>query len=610
MVPRVNALPDADLPEFLRSPEEFSQHLGEQLDPQSNGEKGDAFLAFVCKVLPLCDFWNGFGDPLPNPKKTHDKGVDFEARHQSSNVVIAGQSKYRIRDVAGLDTIISKFKDYEHTVAQKPSVTQAELFPEGEPQRTYVVVTSSKTRGIRKKYEESSLPSLAFYRHLLAENRIQIVDGVRLLESLQSLYRQSYLIAPEIELDFAADVLNVDNVYISVLNARTLRSLYARCGSSLFFENIRDFLGVSGNGGAKGPDTEAATLDTVNEAITDTLRRDPKRMLGRNNGITFQAESVEVVGPRALRLHGGSIVNGCQTTMCVVGAGEQANEAMIMTKIVIHDDSWEVAKSANYQNRVTRIDLEIARFLRPQLVRKVATDLGYGMTATKEVSISNVLEDIHLTKISHEAIKLLYLGIFSRHPNNLVNGNYSEVRLDTLNAIGVRGKHEYVMRVLFQLWVQMGNARDALQERYKAGKRGERILEVFRRFFDSDRMKYQCLLAILTACGCVGDDLMDKPTNDQEDADRILRFVANVEVVLVRHQPYFDKVFSHAFGVVSERILQQSKGDVPDVLQRMFDQVLNMTGSQFGHLCLMLQGRILADDTTAATANEIGIEPT
>jgi AIPR protein len=596
----VEVLADTDLPEFLRSPEAFSEHLGDQLSEQNNPDKGDSFLAFACKVLPLCDFWRDLGEPFPNPKKTHDGGVDFEAKHRSSNVICAGQSKYKIREVEAFDSIMSKFKNYEHLVAQKLAATQGELFPPNAPTRSYVVVTSSKMRTIRKRYEESSLPSLVFYRLLLDEDRLQIVDGERLLKSLQSLYRQSYLIAPEIELSLSANALRIDNVYISVVSGKTLRSLYGQCGSSLFFENIRDFLGISGNG---GDDKES----NVNDAIAETLKSHPRRMLGRNNGITFRADSVEVIGERLLRLRGGSIVNGCQTTMCVVGAGEKADDAVIMTKIVTDDDSWEVAKSANYQNRVTRIDLEIARFLRPQLVRKVATDLGYGMSASKDLSISNVLDDIHLTKISHDAIKLLYLGMFSRHPNNLFEGNYSEVRVDTLTTIGDHEKHEYVMRVLFGLWVQLGRARDALQARFRSSK-GDRILEVFKRFFEQDKMKYQCLLAIVTACGCVGDNLMDRSTKVQEDCGRILQFIARIEVILLRHKDYFDRVFLHAFGVISERILQQSKGDMPDVMQKMFDHVVSMSGAQFGHLCMALQGRIITDDSITNKALEIESE--
>ena len=93
-------------------------------------------------------------------------------------------------------------------------------------------------------------------------------------------------------------------------------------------------------------------------------------------------------------------------------SGKQADKGSTV-KIVVGEESWEVAKSANYQNEVSRIELELARFLRPQVVRKIATDLGYSLGATAEPSISNVLEDIHHTKVSYEAIRLLYIGVFT-----------------------------------------------------------------------------------------------------------------------------------------------------------------------------------------------------
>jgi hypothetical protein len=41
-----------------------------------------------------------------------------------------------------------------------------------------------------------------------------------------------------------------------------------------------------------------------------------------------------------------------------------------LVKIVEGGDSWDIAKAANNQNRVTRIDLELARFLRPSSFAK------------------------------------------------------------------------------------------------------------------------------------------------------------------------------------------------------------------------------------------------
>ena len=575
-----------DLPSFLRSPEGFSQHLQDQLSEQSNPEKGDSFVGFACKVLPFFDFWKGYKEPKRALRKTHDGGIDFLAQHQNDNTRIAGQSKLRIREIGEFDTIISKFSNYEISAVREAATGQGDLFVAGDsPIMTFLIITSSNLAEIRRRYEQSSLPSLESYRKLHKDGRLHIVDGPQLLKTLQDLYRQSYLIAPEIEIEFVADILEIGNAYISAITAKTLRSLYERYGSSLFFENIRDFLGISGNGDAGD--------SNVNHAIVNTLEQCPAMMLGRNNGITFRADTVAKSDQRRVTLHKGSIVNGCQTTMCIVNVGEIADAAMVAVKIVVDDDSWEVAKSANHQNRVTRIDLEIARFLRPQLMRKVATDLGYGMSAAKEPNISNVLADIHLAKISYDAIKLLYLGFFSRHPNNLFEGVYSEVRLDVLNVVSEHGQHERILRILFQLWMQLGRASDSWRERFT--RRGdERTVELFKRFFEQEKVKYHCLLAILTACGCINNDLMKKPSGAEDAYADIARFFDQIEIVLTTRPEYFDRVFQHAFGVITERVLTQSRGDVQ---KEMFRDVVSSAGAQFGGVVQALRTRMASDDS-------------
>lgn len=419
-----------ELPPFLRNADAFSLHLQEKFADRTNPEKGDGFFTFACKILPLCDFWGDMPPPEPSAKKTHDRGVDLASAHPTTRASYLGQTKFRMREVQDFDGVMSKFAAYDKEVRREAG-GELSLFPEqteGGP--TYVVVTSSDLGEIRRRYEDSRLPSLDFYRRLQAGGRLHVMDGPRLLGTLQTLYRQSFFISPEIDLRLSAEIVHIDAVYLSVVSGVVLRELFEANGSSLFFENIREFLGVGGRSDARG---------SVNEAITETLRRYPSKMLGRNNGITFRADSVERVGERTLRLRGGSIVNGCQTTMCVVQAGEGAEQAMVVVKVVVGEDSWEVAKSANYQNQVSRIDLELARFLRPQVVRKIAVDLGYGVPATGEANISNVLEEIHSTKISYDALKLLYIGLFSRYPNNIFDGHYSEVRLDVLNAANVQG---------------------------------------------------------------------------------------------------------------------------------------------------------------------------
>ena len=386
-------------PGFLQTPEAFSTHLEGQFSDLDNLDRGDSFLEFATRLVPLCDFWAGFQKPLKSKKKTHDKGVDFEATSDDGNVRFCGQSKYRMREVSDFDQVISKFRSYEigSGSSQLPLVETSKDAPE----LRFVLVTSSSLEGIISRYEKSSLPSKSAYQKYQAAGRIQIVDGPQLLTLLQGLYRRTYLLAPQVDIKLAASIIKIADCYISVISAKTLRSLYAEHGSSLFFENIREFLGTSSGSSNK--------RESVNDEIAETLKNAPEKMLGRNNGVTLKAESVSLKGENHLILSGCSIVNGCQTTMSIVETGETSDSANVLIKIVVSNDSWDVAKAANYQNSVSRIELDLARFLRPQLVTKMATDTGYG-ARTAEKTVSEVLEAVHIQKVSYDSMKLLYLG--------------------------------------------------------------------------------------------------------------------------------------------------------------------------------------------------------
>src|SRR5262249_5549570 len=129
-------------------------------------------------------------------------------------------------------------------------------------------------------------------------------------------------------------------------------------GDAIFFENVRDFVGRS----------------SVNNSISDTISTQPERFLQLNNGIVFSANKVEIIDDTHVRLDRASIVNGCQTTISLVETEPNpGQEAYVQVKIVQLDvagASWDVTHAANFQNEIARIDLDLARFIRPQLVRR------------------------------------------------------------------------------------------------------------------------------------------------------------------------------------------------------------------------------------------------
>jgi hypothetical protein len=576
-----------ELPEFLRTYSDFLSHLDEHFDDLDNQGRGNVFLGFALRLLPLIDEWAGFELPTPSEKKTHDGGVDFSAKNNATGAVLVGQSKYKIRKVDDFDNVLSKFAAYEAQETRSPKGTQEHLpitgFTKTKPNLIYLIVTSSKLDTIRHKYEQTSLPSRGFYDSLVERGALQIIDGPRILEHVQALYRRSYVVPTELDLELILPPVTIDGVYLSAVSALVLRQLYEKHGESLFFENVRDFLGSG---------STSDNADSVNAEITQTLTVCPEKMLGRNNGVTFRADEVVVAASGSLsvlRLRNCGIVNGCQTTMCIVHVGEKADSAKIPVKVVVTDNSWDIAKAANYQNRVTRVDLELARFLRPQLVRKAASEFGFGVEHDPDETAATVLEAIYQDRIFYEEVRLLVLGLFSRHPNNLFSYNYSEVRVDILDAIHNQGRTEHVLRVLFALLVQMRRSIDKVRILLSA----EEYADLLKRFFREDNFKYRCFLAILAACGATNDPLGNKPTETDTASARSFDFIAHLESLLTKHAEYYDRVFFVSFQIVAEKALDvSSEGRDADILQKMYKEI---SGANFQNLFRLLRLRMKGD---------------
>lgn len=153
--------------------------------------------------------------------------------------ILAIQSKYTVKGgKEEFDSIISKFKDYEHSYINKGK-SQAELFSDETNNIHYVIITISNLENIISIYEKSNLGSRAFYDTILRERRITIFDGNQIYTILKSVYRKLYVIPSNINIMFEGSYLYKDNVYIGILSTLKLKEIYDEFGDALFFENIR-----------------------------------------------------------------------------------------------------------------------------------------------------------------------------------------------------------------------------------------------------------------------------------------------------------------------------------------------------------------------------------
>ena len=572
------------LPYFLESLENLLGHFDEHF-AEGATQRGDHFVQFVKALVPATEIGAAFPAPEISEKKSHDHGVDLLTAENDAGEMLCVQSKYKVPGKQEFDSIISKFRDYEARVAAAGKA-QHVMFDEGSKsiKPVYLIVTSTKLERIVSLYESTSFGSKEFYGTLGNEHRLHVVDGPQILQLLQRLYRQAYLLPADVRLRSPIGWLKHENVRIGAVTGSDLVALYQAQGDALFFENIRDFLGLTS--GKKNEDRV-----TVNAQISNTIQQQPKKMLERNNGITFRAEAIdENDSSSEVVLHSAAIVNGCQTTMCLTRHPTSSADCLVLVKVVVTSDAWEVATSANYQNPVSRIELDLARYLRPQLVQKVATDLGYGTAQKTEATATGVLTSIYRTRIDYDEMKLLYLGIFSRRPNNLFEGNYTELRIDVLAELYADpAAEETVFKTLFLF---LKESRDALEEASKAFA-GAEYAPLFKRFFQEDKPRYRVYLAVLAACGALRLNIGDRASAGPEEAKRTGGFLRSLSDLLVNRRQDFIRTYIYAFEVLAQTSLDiTSRGSDADVQQSMFGKI---SGTPFDTLYKRLLMRLDAE---------------
>lgn len=554
----------ATLPPYLASLPDFTQHLEEEFENDDSIERGRRFVLLVQQLVPYTELGARFPSPSLNPKESHDGGYDLLSASTGQGEDLYIQSRYKVRSVDDVDQIISNFQRIQRTIEEAP--TQLTIGGDNQPQHTniYMVVTSTKLDNLFKKYRQSRRSSVPFCEQLLAEKRLALIDGRAVLEMIQALYTRNFTLPDKIALPSPQGWLSTGNVYMGFVEGALIGDLYVRYGEGLFFENIRDFLGQS------DPDRRRENRESVNASITQTIQARPDEMLAKNNGVTFRATEVQLTNKTAMLVSGAAIVNGCQTTMCLYHSRPVPQGCLVPVKVVVTPDAWEVARAANYQNPVRQVDLDLARYLRPQLVDRVAAELGYTVGTPAEGNVLAVLKHIHGKRADYDEIKALYIGLFSRRPNNVWEDHYADIRSDVLHELF--DKHlmpeEDLFRILFNI---LGASRRALERCEKAFASEE----VYKRFHQ--RAKYRAYLTLLALASIVPSHLALTKRDPEPAAEAAkMREFLHESDGLVADKRHFLVAYLNSFQVLAGVARGAAKSDqlmTTVVLNEMYTRV-------------------------------------
>jgi hypothetical protein len=289
---------------------------------------------------------------------------------------------------------------------------------------------------------------------------------------------------------------------------------------------------------------------TPNLEIIKTIKNEPDQMLSRNNGLVLGAEKVQSgFSDHQLILKNGSVVNGCQTTMCLVEYSEKPS--FVLVKIVETPDAWDITKSANYQTAVPDIDLELARYLRPQLVKRAAENFGVQLK-DMERSAFQLIDDIYERKVAYSETRLLYIGLFSRTPNNVFASNYTELFQELIVALYKdQVEEEEIFELLFLL---QSVSQESLLES-QAIFSNPSYSSFFERLYKEDSLSYRSFLSILALCGSINTSITDREGNISNEVKRVKRFIDNSSTVLKNDQERFKKFHKLAVKLWMQELL-------------------------------------------------------
>jgi hypothetical protein len=550
---------DNETLDFLASEANLLSHLQAQLTGLSPYQIGHRFARFVQYLYPYTEVGASFKLPQLR-QESHDGGVDMEAEPKSGAKSAYIQSKYSIRSVDEVDQIFSKFQSFE---AKNKNVPQASLFEDvNAPNELpiYVIFTASKIGSLVDRYKVSGRPSVNFFQKLVENEQIFLIDSGRLYAALLSAYKRSTQLPESVDLTFDTPYLRDGEVLIGITSVARIRELYEEFGDALFLENIREWLGPHGGKQVKG------TRESPNQAISKTLHEAPQRFLARNNGLTFRAKKITVLANDRVILSEASIVNGCQTTMSIVDAGGGV-AAKVVVKVVETDDSWDIAQAANFQTTLDRMELELARDLRPQIIRAQAQKTGMKfVSASGHRTAFSVVEELYDEAIVYEEFRSLFVGLFSRNPSNSFLNNYSELRQDLLASLQIFEEKDAFYEKLFRIQLE---TRKGAAKQFEAID-GTNIGELFQRFWKEEKANYRSYISLLALAYIAGDDVGLPISNFKE----MTIFIDSVLRRIDTNSDALQNAYSYAFKAIALLVLHKHQ-DKQEQLQAMFREIQN-----------------------------------
>ena len=231
------------------------------------------------------------------------------------------------------------------------------------------------------------------------------------------------------------------------------------------------------------------------------------------------------------------------------------------------------------------MELELARYLRPQVVTRAAAKLGEGLKADRREGLAAVLRSYTETEVSYTLTRYLFLGLFCRRPNQLFQDNYTNVQMDVVsNYFTLPDADDRLFTTLFLAIKQGRTALTIAAKKFE----NEDFAKPFSRLLDADQSKYQAYLLLLALCTSERVDLSEKA--EAEPRSSLLAEFLTQSIDLLQERPRdFKRAFLFSYKELA-RTVARAEEDSEKTLQRLTSRVRDASFHElYSNICMELK---------------------
>ena len=193
----------------------------------------------------------------------------------------------------------------------------------------------------------------------------------------------------------------------------------------------------------------------------------------------------------------------------------------------------------------------------------------------------DALFEIYDQKIAYEETRLLYIGFFSKTPNNLFNANYTELIPSLIENF--YKQDPYGTKTFETLFALQEASQEGIEEARRTFKHPS-YADLFERLYSESSLTYRCFISLLALCGTINTNLAER-LEGKAEYERMQKIFSDALSILESRRKRFLRYYSLAVKVWMDTVTSTEAEDL--LIRRDMSKLsrrANFSG-MFGRIC-------------------------